>query len=106
MLHAWRHPHTGELRLYIQGVSVEAWISQEKPAGLQHPSVRHGEDWVLWVRHGKTLTLENCPARLQVQSVLRAWLLQTYHRPLFAMRFGELHRIAQLQGARSVHLRS
>jgi hypothetical protein len=97
MLHAWTHPHTGELRLYVQGTSAEAWISAEMPSG----QARHGRDWVLWVRSGGRLTLENCQARLQVQSLLRAWLLQRYHRPLLLMSFDELHRLACESGRRS-----
>ncbi len=96
MLHLWRHPHTDEIRLYIRSrdISAEAWISQGIPDGAYASSARHGSDWVLWVRQGQRLTLENCPARLQVQSLLRAWLIQRYRRPLFLMRFDELHRIA------------
>jgi hypothetical protein len=95
MLHAWRHPHTGELRLYIRGVSVDAWIAPRTPLPFSPSSALHGRDWVLWVRQGNRMTLEKCPARLEVQSLLRAWLLQRYRRPLFLMSFDQLCDLAR-----------
>jgi hypothetical protein len=100
MLHFWHHPQTGETRLYIRGVSAEAWIASAQPRGDMES--RHGQDWVLWVRSGRTLILENCPARLLVQSLLRAWLLQRYRRPLFTLSFGELCDIARRSEVRAL----
>ena len=98
MLHLWQHPRTGETRLCIRGVSAEAWISAEVPRG----EARHGRGWVLWVRTGKNLTLENCPARLEVQSLLRAWLIQRYRKPLFTLSFAELCDIARRSEVRAL----
>ncbi len=55
---------------------------------------------MLWVRQGERLTLENCPQRLEVQSLLRAWLLQKYRRPLFLMSFEELCGVARSKEVR------
>src|SRR5687768_10657624 len=97
MLHAWQHPHSGELRLYIRirGVSSEAWISPAPAQTGTNLFARRGPDWVLFVRSGDHLTLQMCPARLQVQSLLRAWLLQKYRRPLFIMSFADLQKLAK-----------
>ena len=88
MLHAWHHPKTGELRLYIRGVPVEAWISTEAQGQLR------GSDWALFVRSGRAVTAEKNPTRLVVESRLRAWLLSRYGRPLYTLRFRDLARIA------------
>ena len=101
MLHAWRHPRTGKLRLYVHlalpsgGLSpVEAWISP-RPAGS-----RSGTDWALWVRRGAApATSEKCPLRLEIESRLRAWLLRRYRRRLFATSFRELCEVARARGA-------
>jgi hypothetical protein len=90
MLHAWRHPKTGELRLYVRGVPTEAWISTNAP----HGSLR-GADWALFVRSGSTATAEKCPTRLAVESCLRAWFLSRYGRPLLTLRFHDLAKIAR-----------
>ncbi len=90
MLHAWRHPKTGELRLYIRGVSADAWISPDAP----ERSLR-GEDWALFVRSGEMTTAEKSPTRLAVESRLKAWLLSRYGRPLLTLRFQDLAKIAR-----------
>ncbi len=54
------------------------------------------------VRTGKNLTLENCPARLEVQSLLRAWLIQRYRKPLFTLSFAELCDIARRSEVRAL----
>ncbi len=89
MLHAWEHPKTGELRLYVRGVPAEAWITTDTLHGLR------GTDWALWVRSGRTATAAKCPTRLAVESRLRAWLLSRCGRPLYTLRFGELQKIAR-----------
>ncbi len=90
MLHAWEHPKTGEIRLYIRGVPAEAWISTEAPRGY----VR-GTDWALYVRSGRIVTAEKSPTRLAVESRLKAWLLSRCGRPLYTLRFRELAKIAR-----------
>ena len=89
------------MRLYIRGASVEAWISPNIPQEYRGSSVRHGRDWVRWVRSGEALTLENRPARVQVQGLLRAWLPQRYRRPLVTPSFGELCDIARRSEVRA-----
>ena len=90
MLRAWHHPKTGEVRLYVRDVPVEAWITP----GASHGSVR-GTDWSLWVRSGERRTAEKSPTRLAVESRLRAWLLSRCGRPLYTLRFRELAKIAR-----------
>ena len=89
MLHAWRHPKTGELCLYVRGAPAEAWISPDAPMGALR-----GADWALFVRSGGTPTAAKCPTRLLVESRLRAWLLSRYGRPLLTLRFRDLAKIA------------
>ncbi len=90
MLHAWQHPKTGELRLYVRGLPTEAWISAEAPERWLR-----GEDWALFVRSGGTATAEKCPTRVAVESRLKAWLLSRYGRPLLTLRFRDLAKIAR-----------
>ncbi len=90
MLHAWQHPRTGEIRLYVRGMPMEAWISTDAPRGYLR-----GTDWALWVRKGARRTAEKCPARLKIESRLKAWLFARCGRPLYTLRFQDLTRIAQ-----------
>ena len=62
---------------------------------LSDPRERH--DWRLWVRrkpHEPALSRKT-PTQLLVESRLRAWLLQRFHRRLRDLRFAELCRIAE-----------
>ncbi len=90
MLRAWRHPKTGEVRLYVRGVPAEAWISSEAAHGFLR-----GTDWALWVRAGRSATDEKCPTRLAIESRLKAWLFTRVGRPLYTLRFAELQKIAR-----------
>ncbi len=107
MLHAWRHSHTGELRLYVRltpspaGLApAEAWIG-EQPFG------HGGTDWVLWVRRspGAPATREKCQLQLEIESRLRGWLLRQYHRRLLVTSFGELCEIARTAAEDADHVR-
>ncbi len=89
MLREWHHPKTGEVRLYIRGVPVAAWISTDVPEG----SMR-GTDWALYVQQGEKSTAEKSPTRLEVESRLKAWLFARLGRPLYTLRFRDLARIA------------
>ena len=90
MLHARHHPKTGEVRLYVKGIPVDAWISTDAPEG----SLR-GSDWALWVRRGEAVSAAKSPTRLLVESRLKAWLLSRVGRPLYTLRFRDLARIAE-----------
>lgn len=90
MLHAWQHPRTGEVRLYIPGVPVDAWISADAPIGQLR-----GSDWVLWVRAGNKTTAEKSPTRLFVESRLKAWLYGRVGRTLYTLRFRDLAKLAE-----------
>ena len=89
MLHALHYPKTGELRLYVKGIPIEAWITP----GTPHGSVR-GTDWSLYVRSGERSTAEKSPTRLLIESRLKAWLFQRCGRPLYTLRFRDLAKIA------------
>ena len=108
MLYLSRHPHTDEIRLYIRSadISVEAWISQGIPDEAYASNVRHGPDWMLYVRSGDHMTWRMCPERLQVLSFLRAWLFYRYRRPLFIMSFAQLCALAHKEQPTSYVRRS
>jgi hypothetical protein len=84
---------TGKVRLPVRTGIVEAWISYYPPALKPYDR----QDWRLYVRHrpsepprtGKSETF------LLVESRLRAWLLQHFHRRLRDLSFEELLAIAQ-----------
>jgi hypothetical protein len=89
MLSAQRDSHTGQRWLFIRQKLCEAWISPS-------PSVRPGaSDWLLWIRRGDCPSLAKCQLRLEIESRLRAWLLQRFHRRLSELSFAELWAIAQ-----------
>ena len=83
----------GEKRLVIHSGIAEAWISYHPPSFDPHD--RH--DWRLWVkRHEYEPALSRkSPTRLLIESRLRAWLLQRFHKRLSDLRFEELCQIAQ-----------
>ncbi|MBX3671002.1 MAG: hypothetical protein KF778_21610 [Rhodocyclaceae bacterium] len=81
-------------RLYLRGVPVTAWI--EPRAGMLGDI-----DWTLWIeRHGRP-SCARSPARLAVESRLRAWLLRRYHRPLATLSFARLRQIADAEAAKA-----
>lgn len=92
MLHLWEN-RTGEPRLYVQhpALAAEAWIEPAHSYG-SYP----GADWVLWYRlpHRPACT-HKCQLRLEIESVLRAWLLRTHRRRLYSMSFGDLCALAR-----------
>ncbi len=100
MLHVWRHPQAGELRLYVRltaspaGLApAEAWISQDRAQGY-----RNGPDWVLWVRRGNVYTCARCQQTLELETRLRAWLLWGYRRRLYDLSFEDLCGLARQEG--------
>ena len=100
MLHAWRHPHTGEIRLYLRtrfSTPMRAWIAYRSPTP-DDPC-----DWRIWIeRPGSPHPIvAQCQLLLKVRSHLRAWLLHTRHRHLDAVRFAELCQLTREQDRRS-----
>ncbi len=99
MLHVARS-HDGEPRIYLRhpALSAEAWIERSRSV-TSYP----GADWVLWYRY--TQRQQACAhksqLRLEIESVLRAWLLHTYRRRLYAMSFGDLCALAQASRRRA-----
>ena len=93
MLHVTRS-HDGEPRLYVRhpALSAEAWMARSRSLA-SYP----GPDWVVWYRHAP-----NRPAcafksqlRLEIESVLRAWLLRTHRRRLYDLAFRDLCALAE-----------
>jgi hypothetical protein len=85
---------SGQTRLVIRGIGVEAWIAPCPP-----PQAR-AQDWRLWTRPprpGAVASPAKCQLRLLIESRLRAWLLQRFRRRLSDLRFEQLREIAQLQ---------
>src|SRR5919202_298253 len=93
MISLENNPSVGEKRLIIHTGIAPAWISYYPPQF--DPRDRH--DWRLWVkRHPNEPALaRKSPTRLAIESRLRAWLLQRFHKRLSDLRFAELCAIAQ-----------
>ena len=88
----------GEPRLHIKYKEVEAWIAQ-----VPQPSPTQARDWQLWVRQqtGLPASTNKSPLRLAIESQLRAWLLERYHRCLFTLSFAELCKAARREAVRT-----
>jgi hypothetical protein len=88
-------------RIYIDGVSARAWI--------EHKPWQHGStDWTLWYERQGQLARGKCQLRLEIESRLRAWLLEHYRLPLRTLSFEEFRLMAEGKGssARHAHSRS
>ncbi len=76
--------HDGEPRLYLRHptLSAEAWIEHSHSLA-SYP----GADWVIWYRSTprQPACMHKSQLRLEIESMLRAWLLRTYRRRLYAM---------------------
>ena len=85
---------TGERRIVIQTGIAQAWISYHRTFG--DPYDRH--DWRLWIKRDplEPALARKSPTRLEIESRLRAWLLQRFRRRLSDLRFAELCQIAEL----------
>jgi len=98
MLEAVYRPGAPFPRLYVRGVPAVAWI--------EHRAWRHGApDWQLWIERGGALSRAKCQLRLEIESKLRAWLLQTCRAPLSTLSFEELRLVAEgkIHEARRAH---
>ena len=75
-------------RLYLQGVRAKAWI--------EHKPWRYGgTDWQLWIECKGTMTRAKCPLRIEMESLLRSWLLRELKMPLSTLSYTELRLIAE-----------
>lgn len=89
------YPH-----IHIVEAPAKAWI--------EHQAWRYGStDWTLWYERQGRLARGKCQLRLEIESRLRAWLLDCYRIPLATLSFEELRLIAEgkAQEARRLHKR-
>ena len=93
MLSLEHNSFTGETRLVIQTGLAPAWISYYPP--IFDPRDRH--DWRLYVKRkpDEPALARKSPTRVLIESRLRAWLLQRFHRRLRDLSFEEPCAIAQ-----------
>ena len=68
---------------------VEAWIVH------QNPERAGGIDWELWIERNGKLSRAKCQLRLEVESLLRSWLLRHCRVPLSTLSYDELRLIAE-----------
>jgi len=69
-------------------VRAKAWI--------EHKPWRYGgTDWQLWIERGGTVTRAKCPLRIELESLLRSWLLRECKMPLHTLSYTELRLIAE-----------
>ena len=105
MLEAIPNPGTAFPRLRtclrVYRVWVEAWIVHKEPD-------RAGEiDWELWIERNGKLSRAKCQLRLEVESLLRSWLLRVGGMPLHTLTYTQLRLIAEGKSleARRLHVR-
>lgn len=91
---------TGYPRLHLHGVRV--------PAYIDHRSWHlRGVDWQLWVEREGAMTSAKCPLRLEVESLLRSWLLRVSGLPLHTLTYTQLRLITEgkIDAAKRIHIR-
>jgi hypothetical protein len=91
---------TGYPRLHLRGVRATAWID--------HRSWHlRGIDWQLWVERKGKMTSAKCPVRLEIESLLRSWLLRVSGLPLNTLTYTQLRLITEgkITEARRIHIR-
>lgn len=71
----------------LQG-RAEAWIA---PRLWRYGST----DWDIWVVRNGTPSRAQCQLHLEVESLLRSWLIRKYHVPLRRLSYEELRGIAE-----------
>jgi hypothetical protein len=98
MLRVAPAPNSVFPRLYLQGVRAKAWIEHK-------PWRSGGTDWQLWIERNGTLTRAKCPLRIEIESLLRSWLLRECKLPLSTLSYTELRLIAEgkREEARRLH---
>jgi hypothetical protein len=96
MLSLTRDNQTGQPRLIIRNPFVAAWIDCYRRLDDDFQPHETMHDWRLWVQRAPHLLPQagKSPTRLLIESRLRAWLLQRFHRKLRDLRFEELCAIA------------
>jgi hypothetical protein len=100
MLRITPAPPNSYPRLRLQGVRATAWI--------EHRSWHlRGVDWQLWIERGGRITSAKCPLRLEIESLLRSWLLQVSGMPLYTLMYTELRLITEgkIAEAKRLHVR-
>ena len=87
-------------RLYLQGVRAAAWIDRRS----WH---LRGVDWQLWVERKGRMTSAKCPVRLEIESLLRSWLLRVSGLPLHTLTYTQLRLITEgkIPEAKRLHVR-
>ena len=91
---------TGYPRLHLRGVRALAWI--------EHRSWHlRGVDWQLWVERDGRMTSAKCPLRLEIESLLRSWLLRVSGLPLNTLTYTQLRLITEgkIPEAKRLHVR-
>ncbi len=91
MLEIARQPSPTACRLIVQNVPAQVWITK-KPWRYGSP------DWEFWIVRDGAPVRARGQFRLEIQSRLRAWLLQRYHLRLLTLSFDELLRVAKGDG--------
>src|SRR3954447_19275172 len=97
MLSLHHEPETGQVRLVIRNAFAEAWIAYWPRLTSELEHVHEPHDWRLYVRRAPHLPpwAGKSPTNLMIESRLRAWLLQRFHRRLSDLRFEQLRHIAE-----------
>jgi hypothetical protein len=91
---------TGYPRLHLRGVRAKAWID--------HKSWHlRGIDWQLWVERNGRMTSAKCPLQLEIESLLRSWLLRVSGIPLHTLTYTQLRLITEgkIAEAKRLHVR-
>jgi hypothetical protein len=87
MLRIVTSPGAAYPHIHIDGVPVKAWIEHR-------PWRYRSTDWQLWFERGGRLARGKCQQRLEIESKLKAWLLQRCGVPLSTLSYEELRRLA------------
>src|SRR3954453_21094461 len=91
---------TGYPRLHLRAVRATAYID--------HRSWHlRGCDWQLWIERKGRMTSAKCPLRLEVETLLRSWLLRVSGMPLHTLTYTELRLITEgnITEAKRFHVR-
>ena len=93
MLEAIPNPGTSFPRLRTRQRVYRAWVE----AWIVHkdPERTGGIDWELWIARNGKLSRAKCQLRLEVESLLRSWLLRECRVPLSTLSYLELRLIAE-----------
>jgi hypothetical protein len=64
-------------------------------------------DWQLWIERNGRMTSAKCPLHLEIESLLRSWLLRVSGLPLNTLTYTELRLITEgkILEAKRLHVR-